>query len=586
MISIESVIEERFPGFTARRPILGKTIVDLLRFVCHESKFRQFGESYPHLEGFDFVEQVLDFFDFSYRVKANEIERIPTQGRVVIVANHPIGSLDGLALLKMVGDIRPDVKAVANEVLYALHPLRSLLLPVDNMSGRSGKSQVKAIRNHLDQEGALIIFPAGEVSRFGPTGIKDGRWNSGFLRFADNKNAPILPIFVDGRNSLFFYSLSLLAKPISTLWLIREMFKQAQNDVGIHVGHMVYPEQYNRLGLKPDAVAKQFKKQVYRLPKKGKSVVGFAPEFEAVAHPENRQLLKKEIQQCEMLGHTEDDKAIYLYRYKANSVIMREIGQLRELTFRAVKEGTGRRRDIDSYDAYYDHLVLWDDQELEIVGSYRMAQSKKVLSEQSDGLYTQTLFDYSERFSQYFEQGLELGRSFVQPKFWGKRSLDYLWYGIGAYLNKYPDLRYLFGPVSISHDYSDEAKDLLICFYSKHFGSEEELATAKTPYALHAVDKLSMAERFAGEDYKLEFKQLKQQMVELGHTVPTLYKQYTELCQPGGVQLSAFNIDHDFADCVDGLILVDLEKVQDKKRKRYMGESKIDSKDELIKAEA
>ncbi|WP_101756770.1 lysophospholipid acyltransferase family protein [Oceanicoccus sp. KOV_DT_Chl] len=575
MISIESVLEQKLPGLSERQPLLGKTLLKFMRYLFHEREFQQFGETYPHVEGFDFVEQALAYFDFSYRVKASEQERIPTHGRVVIVANHPIGSLDGLALLKMIGEIRPDVKAVANEILYALDPLRSLLLPVDNMNGRSGKVQLRAIKDHLAAEGAVIIFPAGEVSRMSPTGIKDGRWNSGFLRFAKSRQAPILPVFVDGRNSIFFYSLSILAKPISTLWLIREMFKHAKNHVDISVGHLVYPEQYQGLGLKPDAVAKLFKKNTYRLPKKNKPQLGFVTEFEAVAHPENRQLLKREIGQCELLGATADGKSIYLFHYKTSSVIMREIGRLRELTFRAVKEGTGRRRDIDIYDSYYDHLVLWDDQELEIVGAYRMAQSQQLLaSQESKKLYTQTLFNFEPGFNRYFANGLELGRSFVQPKFWGMRSLDYLWYGIGAYLKRYPDIRYLFGPVSISHDYPDKAKDLLICFYAMHFGSDEPLASAKNPYLMNSeCNNLELAEMFSGDDYATEFKVLKEKLTQMDLAVPTLYKQYTELCEPGGATFSAFNVDHDFADCVDGLIVVDLTKVKANKRKRYLDQN-------------
>lgn len=572
MLSIEAVLEERFPGFTQRRPLLGKTLVRFLRFLCHEREFKQFAEHFPHLEGFDFVDQVLAYFDFSYRVKANEIERIPAHGRVVIIANHPIGSLDGLALLKMVGEIRPDVKSVSNEILSAIKPLDSLLLTVDNMSGRTGKEQLVAIHNHLANEGALIIFPAGEVSRMRPTGIRDGRWNSGFLRFATKHRAPILPIYVDGRNSILFYSLSFFAKPVSTLWLIREMFKQAKNHVDISVGHMVYPDQYQGLGLKPDAVAKLFKKQVYRLPKRNRRLVGFIPEADAVAHPENRQLLKREIKQCERLGATADGKDIYLYQYRTNSVVMREIGRLRELTFRAVKEGTGRRRDTDIYDQYYDHVVLWDDQELEIVGAYRMVRTAEAIAKRpaDSALYTQTLFHYSDKFKPYLQQGLELGRSFVQPRFWGKRSLDYLWQGIGAYLQHYPQIRYLFGPVSISHDYPEDAKKALICFYSIYFGSDRELATAKNPYLLHGGEALDLAVRFPGENYKQEFALLKGTLAAMGYPVPTLYKQYTELCETGGTEFLAFNVDRDFADCVDGLILVDLAAVRPEKRKRYL----------------
>jgi putative hemolysin len=573
MISIESVIEDRFPGFTERRPVLGKTLISFLRYLCHENEFRQFSDQYPHLEGFDFIEQVFDYFDFSYRVKDNEIKRIPTSGRVVIVANHPIGSLDGLALLKMVGEIRPDVKAVANELLSAVKPLESLLLPVDNMTGRTGRGQLKAIREHLDNEGAVIMFPAGEVSRASPKGIRDGRWNSGFLRFASSKNAPILPMCVDGRNSILFYSISLLSKPISTLWLIREMFKQAKNHVDISVGHMVYSEQYQRLDIKPDAIAKLFKKHVYRLPKRNKRQLGFVADCEAVAHPENKQRIKHELEHCELLGHTSDDKEIYLYKYFTNSVLMREIGRLRELTFRAVKEGTGRCRDVDNYDHYYDHLILWDDKVLELVGAYRLGRSNKILLEHGsdNSLYTQTLFNYKESFKPYFSQGLELGRSFVQPKYWGRRSLDYLWQGIGVYLKKYPDIRYLFGPVSISHDYPDQAKDLLIGFYQHYFGSDKLLASAKTPYLNDRPNIFRRYTLFKGDDYKGDFVLLKQAMTEMGLTIPTMYKQYTELCEHQGVEFIDFHVDVDFADCVDGLILVDLEKIKRSKRQRYMG---------------
>lgn len=581
MISVETVLEERFPGLTTRQPLLGKTLIYFLRNIFHEREFKQFEKNYPHVEGFDFVEQVLDYFDFTFRIKDNQRERIPSHGRVVIVANHPIGSLDGLALLKLVGEIRPDVKAVANEILYALQPLRSLLLPVDNMGRRSGKEQLRAIRQHLDNEGAIIIFPAGEVSRIGPTGIRDGRWNNGFLHFADSAHAPILPMFIDGRNSMFFYSLSLMAKPISTLWLIREMFKQASNYVDISVGQAVYPEQYQALAVGPKGVVKLFKRQVYNLNKKQKHQATFSAANEAIAHPENRQLLRQEIRSGELLGHTQDNKAIYLYRYQCNSVVMREVGRLRELSFRAVKEGTGKRRDIDPYDRYYDHLILWDDNELEIAGAYRMVRSAYALAEgtQDPKLYTQTLFDFEPTFKPYLEHGLELGRSFVQPRYWGKRSIDYLWHGIGAYLNKYSEIRYLFGPVSISHHYPDDTKELLVRFYRQYFGCNQNLARAKKPFdvaLLHSprgVD--TMAPVLGGYDQREDFRRLKCALVARGLTVPTLYKQYTELCEDKGAIFLAFNIDNEFSDCVDGLIVVDLDKVKPEKKMRYMGNNTV-----------
>lgn len=573
MISVKSAIDERFPGFTERQPLVGKGLLSALRILCHEREFKQFEESYPHVEGVDFVEQVLEYFDFSYRMKDSEKIRIPTHGRVVIVANHPIGSLDGLALLKMVNDIRPDAKAVANEILYALKPLRSLLLPVDNVTNNSAKQQIKDIRQHLDKEGALIIFPAGEVSRMGPTGIKDCQWSSGFLRFANYAKAPILPVYVDGRNSIFFYSLSFFAKPLSALWLIREMFKQTNKHVDVSVGHLVYPEQHNNLAIKPNAVAKLFKKQVYRLPKKGQSKFDFAADFQAIAHPEDRQRLRKEILACEFLGYTADRKGIYLYQYQANSSLMREIARLREMTFRVVKEGTGKRRDTDAYDHYYDHLVLWDDHDIEIVGAYRMAPGKRAIDEGSHNpkLYSQTLFKFTPSFDPYLKAGLELGRSFVQPKYWGKRSLDYLWQGIGVYLKSYPQIRYLFGPVSISHAYTDESKALLIEYYRMHYGHHNKpMAYALNPYEASPEIHAYCHNFFTKTDYQEDFRLLKKEMKNRGFNIPTLFKQYTDFYQLGGAKFLAFNIDENFSECIDGLILADLSTIKDDRKKRYL----------------
>jgi len=252
---------------------------------------------------------------------------------------------------------------------------------------------------------------------------------------------------------------------------------------------------------------------------------------------------------------------------------MREIGRLRELSFRAVGEGTGKRRDIDKYDSFYMHLILWDEDELEIAGAYRLCDTNSVLSTNGlEGIYTTSLFSYNRTMKPYMYRGLELGRSFVQPKYWGKRSLDYLWYGIGALLKSNPQYRYLFGPVSISNSYPQPAKDLLVYFYSKYFGTEEKPVTALNPYQIDWRKNEKLSQQFSGNDYKKDFTQLKTMLNMSGHSVPTLYKQYTEICEPDGVIFSDFNIDPDFSECVDGFVIVDIEKLKDKKRKRYMGE--------------
>lgn len=570
MLNIEAFLHDRYPDFCARRPHLARPLTRALRLLCHEGEFQQFAATYPHLRGFDFVEQVLDYFQFSFATRDKERERIPARGRVMIVANHPIGSLDGLALLKLVRQVRPDVKVVANEILSAVEPLAPLLLPVDNMNGATPRRNLEAILQHLKDDGALIVFPAGEVSRLGTKGVRDGRWQPGFLRIASACNAPILPVFVDGRNSAFFYALSFLARPISTLWLVREMFKHAKNCVDIRIGQPVPLDNYQRVAVSPREKAQLFRRHVYRL---GQDKDGVFATEAAIAHPENRATLRDEVRRCELLGETSDGKQIYLYRYQPDSSIMREIGRLREMSFRAVGEGTGQRRDTDRYDQHYFQLILWDDRDLEIAGAYRFCDARDIPSQHSrDSLYSATLFNLNAASDPYLARGLELGRSFVQPRYWGKRSLDYLWFGIGAFLRKHPEYRYLFGPVSISNSYPRQALDKLVYFYSVHFPDPDGLATPVLPYTLSPQRRAELAALFPGQDYRTEFALLKNLFSHMNLTVPTLYKQYSETFAQEGVRFAGFNVDPAFGDCVDGLILVDLEKIKAKKRERYMGD--------------
>lgn len=575
MISVEHAVSQRFPDFPLRNPAIYKTVVALLRIVFRESEFRRFSDRYPHLTGFDFVEQALDHFDFGISVSDRERERIPAWGRVVIVANHPIGSLDGLALLKMVGEVRRDVKVVANEVLGAVEPLRSLLLRVDNMGSRTTRDNVRAIEQHLQSDGALIIFPAGEVSRMGATGVKDGPWRHGFLRFAAKAKAPIVPMFVDARNSVFFYSLSMLAKPLSTLWLVREMFKHNNKNMRIRIGRAIEHDTYDALPLDSRAKVKLFRRHVYKIGKnRGEGC--FETGAESIAHPEDRQQLRAQIRACELLGTAKLDSgrrlnpqgmAIYLYRFEGDCAVMREIGRLREISFRAVGEGSGQRRDMDVYDGDYDHIVLWDDEALELVGAYRLRRTADLTPATLSKLYSQSLFAYQPGAESYLAAGVELGRSFVQPRYWGRRSLDLLWYGIGAYLKKFPEVRYLFGPVSISNSYPGRAKDLLIGFYRHYFAAPADWVLARRPYQLTSTQAL---ERWSDIDYSTGFAQLKAELGAMDLVAPVLYKQYSELCEEGGVQFVDFNVDPDFSDCIDGFVLVDLDFLKDSKRRRYL----------------
>ncbi len=569
MFTVSDVIAQHYPAM-ANKPILSKTLTFALRHLLHEKEMQEFAQSYPHHQQLDFVEQVLEYFNVSYSARDVEKERIPNEGKLVIIANHPIGSLDALALIKLVSEVRRDIKIVANDMLMALAPLHSMLLPVNNMRGTTAKENIQNIQQYLQAEGVVIIFPAGEVSRIRPQGIRDTKWQSGFLRIAKQAKAPILPVFIDGKNSPIFYGASMLYKPLGAALLVREMFKQKRRHLPMRVGEVIPYESYATNSIRRNQQVKLFKKHLYRI---GHDKGGIFNTQRAIAQPENRAALYHALKDdCERLGETADGKVMYLYTPHGSSPILREIGRLREVSFRAVGEGTHRRRDLDKYDQHYYHLILWDRDDLEIVGAYRFGDAKTIIEKHSvQGLYSASLFNYTSDMQDYFEQGLELGRSFVQPKYWGKRSLDYLWFGIGAFLQRHPRFRYLFGPVSLSDHYPKAAKDLLIQFYLLYFGQTNPVAKGNMPYLLPK----GFEHPFAGHNYKEDFSQLKHLLSNMGMVVPTLFKQYTETYEQGGVQFVDFNIDPIFNHCVDGLVIGDISQLKAKKRARYMSEPSV-----------
>lgn len=568
MISVDKVIAANLPQLENSPKVKG-LVKKGLGYLLHEQEFVAFGDAYPHLQGIEFVEQVLDELDFDTRYKPKQIEHIPSEGKLVIVANHPIGSLDALALIKVLSSVRKDLKVVANRMLMSVTPMHSLLLPVDNLSGMSKKQELTNIHQHLREEGAILIFPAGEVSRLSPTGIKDCKWNSGFLRIAKKANCPILPIFIKAKNSPLFYGTSMIYKPLASLLLVKEMFKQRQKSLEFEIGASIPPESYLIENLKDKEVVNLIRKQLYMLTsKKTLPLKTQTP----IATPECRKELKKAIEQCERLGSTQDGMQIYLYQYQGSSPIFRELGRLREISFRTVGEGSGKRRDIDKYDMDYQHLVLWDGAQLELVGAYRLACAQEIINKHGrKGLYTDSLFSYSDDMKPYFAAGIELGRSFVQPKYWGRKSLDYLWYGIGAFIQNYPQYRYLYGAVSVSNALPEQAKAMLVHYYQHYYGTQQKLATPNNEFKLTEQQFKQCQNLFCGDDVKEDFVELKHVLANMGAQVPTLFKQYTELCEPGGVQFLSFSVDPDFNNCIDGLVLVDLEKVKESKAKRYLG---------------
>jgi putative hemolysin len=293
MLSVESLISSNFPGFENQSRLFRQPIVKSFRYLFHETEVQRLEALNPYLVGISFVEQVLDYFDFKYRVSDKEKEQIPASGKVVIVANHPIGSLDGLALIKLISGIRGDVKIVANRLLGNIDQLKEFIIPIDNRSGSRLRVNLRNIDQHLKQEGVVILFPAGEVSGLSLSGVRDGVWNSGFLKLALKHQAPILPIHIKARNSWVFYSLSIIYKPLASLWLIREMFKQSHNSIRLSIGALISHDSYSKIPLNLKSKSNLFKHYVYQLAKTN-SVKG-------IAHPECRQRLTAETGKSTMI---------------------------------------------------------------------------------------------------------------------------------------------------------------------------------------------------------------------------------------------------------------------------------------------
>ena len=567
MIDIQKEIEKKFPNMQKKDTFLKKSLFKIAKKIVHEDSINNFLTQNAHLKGFEFVDAVLDYFDFDYTVSSSDLQNIPTSGKVVIIANHPLGGLDALCLLRLISQVRQDVKIVANDFLAGFEALNSLIITIDNYKIKQSKSDIKKIYDSLKNEEAVIIFPAGEVSRATTKGIKDPVWNKGFLSFAQNTNSPILPIFLDAKNSKTFYTISVINKTFSTLLLSHEMFKKKSKRINIKIGQIIPNENITPKGIDKKFLLNLYKKHLYSL-KKGKK--SFFETQSAIAHPVSRIDLLNELKKSKLIGQTSDGKKIYLYDYVEDSIVLKELGRLRELSFRKVGEGVNKKRDTDKYDIYYQHIILWDENDLEIVGSYRIGNSDFIFKNIGvKGFYSNNLFKYNEEFTPYLKSSIELGRSFVQPKYWGTRALDYLWFGIGAYLKSNPNIKYMFGPVSMSASFPTVAKDMMIFYYSHYFKEKVNLVEGKTPYQ-YSNNISEIKELFDLEDKKKDFKFLKSALSNIGVTVPTLYKQYSEITEDGGIKFLSFNIDKNFGDCIDGFILVEVDKIKDSAKKRYI----------------
>lgn len=401
-------------------------------------------------EGYEFVERVLDYFDASYNAIGRDLERFPAEGPVIVLPNRSPGLLEAALILKLLRQLRPDVRLVVNDRLLAVGGLRPLLVSRESLP------------LVLQRQEAVI---ASEPADIPPV-----------------TDAIVLPLLMTRLPGAHFRGLA--------------AFFRRDVVATIRLGEPLAPEIVERVRQRDQPRA-----PLTRVPRSGSHLVGDRPPRRIpIARPEDRLQLRRELERSTVLGNTHDGKRIILFDYVPDCAVLRELGRLRELAFRQVGEGTGKRRDNDGFDVYYRHVVVWDDADLQIVGAYRLGEAARIVAGRGqEGLYTHTLFEYSAALQARFAQALELGRSFVQPRYQGLRALDLLWQGIGAYLRANEGIRYLFGPVSISAAYPRAARMELIAFFGQHFRAAPEEATARRPLDLDADAWSRLARAYAAQ---------------------------------------------------------------------------------------
>ncbi len=547
---------------------LAKFIMYVLRFSKLNKIYGQIGDK----KGIDFVDELIKILEVTYEFDPCELKKIPKTGPFIVVSNHPYGGLDGILLIKILGQLRPDIKVMANFLLKRVEPISNFFLAVNPFEDHKGaKSSIGGIKNafeHLQNGGALCIFPAGEVSSYDASNkISDRQWQYPVLKFIKKARVPVVPVHFSGKNSWLFHLIGLIHPNLRTAKLPSELLNKKKKPVKVRIGSAIslkeqenFPEIYQfgrylrakTYSMNSSVEVKRFfNYSLKRLPKQ-----------EAVVPEISGEIILQEIKKIEEERLLFRLKNFAIYCAPSNDIpnILNEIGRLRELTFREVGEGTNRSIDLDEFDLYYFQLFIWDEEGKRIVGAYRIGKGADILHQfGTRGFYVQSLFRLKDSFVPVLQQSLELGRSFVVKEYQRQpMSLFLLWKGILYFLLKNPEYRYLMGPVSISNNYSSISKEMIIKFImSHHFDwNMARLIAPRNTFKFKSqdpninvimenMDDINMLDRFIGD------------VDELNTGLPVLLKKYIKL----NAKIIGFNVDPKFNNCLDGLILLDVYDV-------------------------
>ena len=541
----------------------------------------------------EFCRRGFELFKVKYQIDKKEIERLKAiKGPLVIVANHPFGGIEGLMMVLLLSEIRPEYKIMVNDVLR-IEELKKVFLTVNVFStkekGRNSDS-IKIILDYLRNDGLLGVFPSGEVAAFKLKSgtIREPDWNPNIGKMILKTGASVVPLYFHGNNSLLFQLASLINPNLRTSLLIREFVTPNVQKLHYQFGNVISKEKIKSFET-PELLIKYLRSKTYLLGKRYTTHRKNNPNsvnlgikrsannkngsslMEEIVPPTSTERLINALQQLpsENLLLTHKEMQVFMFQGIESPILMREIGRLREVSYRGVGEGTGKSIDIDVFDDWYHHLFIWNSEKHEIVGSYRLGKCDKILKDKGiKGLYTSTLFKLEDDLFKELTPALEMGRSFVREEYQKSySSLLLLWMGIGRFVLRQPQYRYLFGPVSITADFDLQSKNLMVSYLIKeHFNTRlSNYVKPKNPFKVEKHFDRDFYNYFSIKNIN-DVQALISEIETRDMRIPTLLKHYIKM----GGNLVGFNIDPDFHNVLDGLIVIDLQKTSSTTMKKYM----------------
>jgi len=551
------------------RGFFGDILASLIMIIIGLNRVNKRYARLSHLTGRDFTGEILKDFNISFDINEKEMEHIPQEGPFIVVSNHPYGAVDGIILLHIFSSVRPEIKSVSNFILLQVPNINEFFLPVnpfsDNPNLASSFTGLRAALDSLRNGGSLALFPAGEVSTtYGTSVIRDKTWSPTMIKLIKSANVPVIPVYFHGSNSNFFHWIGKLHPMLRTARLPGELFNKQNKCIKMSIGRAVSTAEIgefsslNELGMCLRSRCYAMEANIAQV-KKQEVLVNTVP----IALPKNRRAMQKEINALspDKLLFTTGHYSCYITDSKSIPLMMHELGRRREEAFRAVGEGTGRPLDLDEYDEYYKHLILWDRQKTRLVGAYRLGFGSEIMKAKGvKGFYTQTLFNYEKPFEEILNSSMELGRSFVVLDYQKEAlPLVLLMKGLFYSVINNREVRYLLGPVSISSWYPKFYRSLIIYYLKEQHsaGDLEKYVTPRNPFFpdyLKATPEHLLANKL---DSIEKFDRFMLRLSNNEYRLPTLVKKYLKV----NCKIVTYNVDPDFNYCVDGLVLLDLKEV-------------------------